>query len=168
MLEKHPFGSFVSKNSKYLLLGSFAAKSNDGYTWFYGTKRNQFWPIMEEVYKVSLKNKKDQQKLLTKLKIAITDIILKCERTKNSNLDMNLKNLVFNTIEINLILKNNKIKKIYFTSRFVEKLFKREFKGVIAKYPNIKLLTLPSPSPRYALISITEKINEYRKLLPIL
>lgn len=166
MKEIHPYGVFVPKNSRCLILGSFTAKPVEGYEWFYGTKKNQFWPILEEVYKIPLKTKKYQKKLFTKLGFSITDVILECERTKNSNLDTNLKNIVFNSKAIFGILKNNKIDKIFFTSRFVEKLFRRYFRDLISKYSNMELITLPSPSPRYALMSKTEKIRVYRKLLP--
>lgn len=150
MIEKHPFDAFVPKNARFLVLGSFTGKPADGYDWFYGSKRNQFWSILEEVYGVSLITINDKKNLFTKLRMAITDLILECEREKNSNLDMNLKNLVFNKEEISKILKNNKIEKIYFTSRFVENIFRRRFKNLISQYPNIKYITLPSPSPRFA------------------
>ena len=166
MLEKHPFGVFVPPNTKYLLLGSFVSKPTHKYEWFYANGRNQFWPILEEVYKVPLKIKKDQQDLFTKLKMAIADIILECERVNNSNLDINLKCLVFNTKVILDILAKNKITKIFFTSRFVEKLFHKEFKDAISQYPDIKLITLPSPSPRYAQMTKAQKISKYKKLMP--
>lgn len=166
MIEKHPFGSFVPKNSRYLLLGSFAAKNAEGYTWFYGTKRNQFWPILEEVYGISLKSVNDQKRLLNKLKLAVTDVILECERKENNNLDTNLKNLVLNHDTIRNILYNNKIQKIFFSSRFVENIYRRKFNNLISQYPNIKLITLPSPSPRYVAMSKVEKITKYKKLLP--
>jgi hypoxanthine-DNA glycosylase len=166
MLEKHPFGIFVPQNAKYLLLGSFTTKPYSGYEWFYANGRNQFWPIMEAVYGKSLKTKTDQQKLFVDLKMAITDIILECDRQNNSNLDINLKSLVFNTKAISEFLSKNKIKNIYFSSRFVEKLYRSKFKELIEKYPKIELITLPSPSPRYAQMTKAEKIKIYKKLLP--
>jgi hypoxanthine-DNA glycosylase len=152
MLEKHPFGNFVPKNAKYLILGSFVTKPVDGYEWFYANGRNQFWPILEEVYKLPLKTIKDQQNLFFKLRMAITDIILECEREKNTHSDTDLKCLVFNAQAITGILDKNKIEKIFFTSRFVENLYRRHFKDQIQKYPEIELVTLPSPSPRYAVL----------------
>ncbi len=166
MLEKHPFGVFVPPNAKYLLLGSFVTKPAHKYDWFYANGRNQFWPILEEVYKVPLTTTKAQQSLFVKLHIAIADIILECEREKNSNLDIHLKNLVFNTEAITKILNENNIGKILFTSRYVEKLFRRHFNDLITKYQGIELITLPSPSPRYAMLTKTQKILHYRKLLP--
>jgi len=50
MIEVHPFGDFVPRNTQYLLLGSFTTKPSDDYPWFYANGRNYFWPILEEVY----------------------------------------------------------------------------------------------------------------------
>lgn len=166
MIEKHPFGDFVPKNSEYLLVGSFTGKIDDLlYDWYYVSKRNKFWPIMSEVYGVKLQNKEAKQNLFRKLKFALTDIILSCERQKNSNLDMNLKNIVINE-GINNILIRNKIKKVFFSSRFVEKLFKKYFKNFILNNPEVELVTLPSPSPRYAAMRLDEKIKRYKEVLP--
>jgi len=169
MIETHPFGAFCPPNAKYLILGSFTAKKNDGddsYDWFYVTKRNQFWPILETVYNLKLDNKKAKQDLLTKLSIAITDIIYQCERKKDNSLDSNLINFVYNTPAIRKILWENPIKKILFSSRFVEKEFKKRFKDLIEEFSNIELITLPSPSPRYAAMSKEEKIRRYGQVFP--
>jgi 8-oxo-dGTP diphosphatase len=163
MTEKHPFGSFVPKNSKYLILGSFPAKNTD---WYYGSGRNQFWKMLEKVYGIELNSKEKKKAFLKKQRITITDIILKCDRTKNSNSDSNLKIISLNFSLIKSIFKNNEIDKVFFTSRFVEKLFRRHFKDLIAKYPKIELITLPSPSPRYATMKFVDKVNTYKKLLP--
>jgi hypoxanthine-DNA glycosylase len=174
MKETNPFGIFLPPNPKYMILGSFAGKSavesdrDEDYNWFYSNKRNQFWPIMEEVYNRELKTKKEKIQLFTKLEIAITDIILSCERKANNNLDSNLINIEFNTAGIQKILETKTIEKIFFSSRFVESLYRKNFKSTIQNYPNIELVTLPSPSPRYAKLTKAQKISEYKKLLPTL
>ena len=172
MIETHPFGSFVPKKTSYLLLGSFTARQavagpeRNSYDWFYTTKRNQFWPILEKVYGASLGNKSDKLKLFENLGIAITDIILQCERKADSNLDTNLTNIVFNIQVISNIIQKNNVKTIFFSSRFVEHLFRSRFKHIIDLYPKTRLVTLPSPSPRFARMSKGQKIARYRKLLP--
>lgn len=172
MIEIHPFKPFVPKKAKYLILGSFVGRNNtypkghrDSEAWFYGAKRNQFWTILEKAYGVKLEGKKDKQKLLTKLKVAITDIILSCERSSQSNLDIHLSNITFNTKTIGEILKHHSIQKIYFTSRFVEKNFKRYFSFIIKKFPHPSLVLLPAPSPRHTL-PIQTKGRIYKSLLP--
>jgi hypoxanthine-DNA glycosylase len=161
MIETHPFGDFVPNKVKYLMLGSFVTKPTHPYDWFYANGRNHFWPIMREVYGLELSTKAQQQKLFIDLEMALADIILSCERRKNSNLDTNLFNIVYNVQGINAILSKNKIKKIFFTSRYVEDLFRKVFKDI-----QIELVCLPSPSPRYATMHKAEKIRLYKELLP--
>lgn len=167
MIETHPFGIFCPPKAKYLLLGSFTAvKKDDSYDWFYGSRRNQFWPIIEEVYKIKLPNKKSRQELFTKLSIAVADMIYQCERKDGNSLDSNLVNIVFNTDGLNKLFNENPLQKVFFSSRFVEKQFRKNFKEMLTKYQNIKFITLPSPSPRYASMSRDEKIRQYRETLP--
>lgn len=107
----HSFENFIPANIKYLLLGSFTANSlgvDPKYDWFYGSKRNQFWTIIEQVYNISLPDKDSRIKLFTKLSIGIADIIYQCERSKGNSLDNNLINIVYNP-ELENILSSNKI-----------------------------------------------------------
>jgi hypoxanthine-DNA glycosylase len=174
MIETHPFGNFVPINAKYLILGSFTGRqavkgtndTDNTYDWFYGTKRNQFWSILEEVYGIELRNKQSKQELFAKLGIAIADIIYQCERKGISNLDADLVNITYNVKAIAEILESEHIEKILFTSRFVEDRFKKFFKNFINCQPSIYLITLPSPSPRYAKMSKEQKIQKYKVLFP--
>lgn len=172
VIETHPFGSFVPKNARWLVLGSFTTKEaydeqkKFDYTWFYSNGRNQFWPILESVYGVKLKSIRDKEDLFTNLRMALADIIYQCERRKNSNLDMHLTNIVYAIEDITRILASKRISKIFFTSRFVETKFRSNFKEVIRRHPAIELVTLPSPSPRYAQMTLSQKIKRYNELLP--
>ena len=164
MSEIHPFGEFVPHRAKYLILGSFPGKPNKTYNWFYSNQRNQFWTILKAVYKTKLDTKEEKQKLFKKLRIAITDIILSCDRKKGTNSDINLTNITYNTKAINKIIIENKIQKIFFTSRYVEKRFKKLFPDLSETY-TWTYTVLPSPSPRYAKLNLSEKIKQYKKLL---
>jgi TDG/mug DNA glycosylase family protein len=168
MIETHPFGNFIPENIKYLLLGSFTSNQlikDITYDWFYGTKRNQFWPIISRVYDLTLETKESRVSLFSKLGIGIADIIYKCERRDGNSLDVNLINIIYNP-ELENILKNGHVKTIFFSSRYVENLYKKVFKKLISELPNIELVTLPSPSPRYAAMTKEKKIERYRELLP--
>ncbi len=166
MIEVHPFGEFVPKNSRYLLLGSFVARPVTGYDWFYSNGRNQFWPILEEVYGLKLVTKNQQQKLFEGIKMVLADVILSCERVNNSNLDINLTNIVYNLEGIGRIFEKNGIERVYFTSRFVEGSFLRQFRDIAREYSKENLIYLPSPSPRNAGMSKQEKVRKYKELLP--
>lgn len=163
MIEVHPFGEFVPRNCRYLILGSFPGRITD---WFYGSTRNQFWKILEEGYHLDLKTISDKKKLLTKLKIALGDVIYSCERKSGNNLDINLINIIYNQDGVKKVLNENGIEKIFFTSKFVEGKFKQHFKDIINLFPHIKLITLPSPSPRFAKLNRSQKVEIYKDLLP--
>lgn len=166
MLEVHPFGDFIPPNAKYLLLGSFTTKPASNYQWFYANGRNHFWPIMEEVYGIPLDTKERQQSLFSNLNMALADIIYSCERERGSNLDNNLINITYNTKGVENIFQTSKVQRIFFTSRFVETTFGRLFSHLIDGNSKLEQVYLPSPSPRYAAMSRTEKIQRYKELLP--
>jgi hypoxanthine-DNA glycosylase len=174
MVETHPFEIFVPPNAKYLILGSFAAKEamkdhpkfDASYDWYYGTRRNQFWSILEAVYNMELRDKQSKQDLFTRLGIGIGDIIYQVERDKDSSLDYYLKNPAYNKDAIAHAVDENPIHTIFFTSRFVEKRFSSEFKEIINPHPTIELIALPSPSTRYARMNLEQKITRYKELLP--
>jgi double-stranded uracil-DNA glycosylase len=169
MRETNPFKMFYPKNAKYLIVGSFPSinsKKGWSYDWYYSNGRNQFWRILEAVYGVDLKTKEQQQKLFTNLAIAITDIILSCERSSISSLDAHLINIEYNVDAITKVLKSRQINTVLVTSRFVEKLFKKVFTDLLQELPELELITLPSPSPRYALMSFKDKVKRYSEVLP--
>jgi hypoxanthine-DNA glycosylase len=165
MTETHPYEPFVPPNATILILGSFPGlhqtrRLNDFEEWFYSAKRNKFWKIIETVYSTQLKTVDEKKRLFTDKGIAITDIILKAKRMQESNLDQHLYDIEYNTEAIEKIIADPNIKKVFFTSQFVHKHFKKLF-------PNYeKAECLPSPSPRYARISLDNKIQVYRQKLP--
>lgn len=164
-IEIHPFKAFIPENVTTVIVGSFPGRevthrflSED--EWFYGSKRNQLWKIISGVYGTELQTRTEKQSLFKKHGIGMVDIFLKVKRKEDNNMDSNLEVIEFNDKAIKSILKNHNIKKIFFTSKFVEKSFMKLF-------PDIKIgECLPSPSPRYARMSVAEKINYYKSKLP--
>lgn len=164
-IETHPFKAFIPQNVTVLIVGSFPGKevthkilSED--EWFYGSKRNQFWKIISGVYQTKLETKADKQELFKKHGIGIVDIFLRVKRKEDNNMDSNLTVIEYNDKAIKEILESAAIKCILFTSKFVEKSF-------FSLFPHVKIgESLPSPSPRYARMSLSEKINYYKLKLP--
>lgn len=173
MIETHAFGDFVPRKINYLLVGSFTAKEahddqkKAAYVWFYSNGgRNQFWPMLEEIYNVKLQTRTQMQKLFKGLDMAMVDIISSCERKKNSSLDVHLTNITYNIQGITKVIKTYHPKTIYFTSQFTETRFRRVFKDIVDHYPASSLITLPSPSPRYVLMTRAQKLEVYKEHLP--
>lgn len=164
-IETHPFKAFIPGNTTVLIVGSFPGREVTHRTlskdeWFYGSKRNQFWKIISGVYQTNLETKKDKQDLFTEHGIGMVDIFLKVKRKAGNNMDSNLEVIEYNDKAIKEILKNRAIKNIFFTSKFVEKSF-------LSLFPLVTIgESLPSPSPRYARMSLLEKIRYYQLKFP--
>ncbi len=161
-IEFHPLAPFLPNKPKKLIIGSFPGKEQTqtiaNELWYYGAKRNQFWKIMEGVYQVPLNNPELQKNLFEKEGIAITDVIYAAKRRTNTNLDNNLEIVAYNENVLHQILNQYSFEQIFFTSKFVEYHFHKKLRF---QHPGI---CLPSPSPRFAKISIDEKINIYKLL----
>lgn len=151
--EKHLFDNikFFPKDIKTLILGSFPVplytqrkkffamslkdRSN---SWYYGSKKNEFWKIINEVYYSDKKyenflySKKEKIKLFNEKKIGIADVISKCERkNKESSKDTDLIILDYNNKIIDLLKRSQSLMRILFTSRFTENHFLRCLKKII-------------------------------------
>ena len=163
IIETHPFEAFVPDNIKCLVVGSFPGKDQTGdideTRWFYGAPRNQLWRILEIVYQRELKIRQQKQRLFEEAGIGMTDLIKSCSRKEGNNLDENLEIKEYNKEAIHEILTQYR-PKVLFTSRFVEKEFKRLF----PHYKNTDIL--PSPSPRYFRLRIDDKARIYKDKLP--
>jgi hypoxanthine-DNA glycosylase len=164
-IETHPFTAFIPENVTVIIVGSFPGreithKILDENEWFYGAKRNQFWKIISGVYQQDLTTKTEKQSLFKKHGIGIVDLFLKVKRKAGNNMDQNLEVVEYNDKAIKKILADHPVQKIFFTSRFVEKAFHNLFPGIKTGE------SLPSPSPRFARMSLQEKIKIYQQMLP--
>lgn len=163
-IETHPHKPFVPHPLKALIMGSFPGRSStlsDGPhgQWFYGAKRNQLWKILEIVFNQPLPDQAAKAAVLAGKGIGIGDILLQIKRLKPSNADQDLQIIAYNDKAIAAILQKYPDVRICFTSRFVEKQFKTLFPG------HSHTTLLPSPSPRYARLSLAQKAEIYKQIL---
>lgn len=152
--EVHPFGDFIPNEPDKLIIGSFPCYNGNNYgDWFYcGSGKNEFWKLLSKIYKMPINCKKELQELSSNNGIAITDIANTIERTNDDCKDSSIKIIEYNKKGIEKCLKFN-IKRIFFTSKYVEKHFKEIFPDV--KIPSFILLS-PSPSANIYIASIEE------------
>lgn len=163
--EEHPFQPFVPANASKLIIGSFPGMKQiinkiNPEEWFYSAADNLFWIILSEAFQTELKTIKQKKNFLTEKGIAITDIFSKVRRKEKSNLDKYLAEMEYNK-EIKSIIENSGINKIFFTSKYVEKHFLKQF-------PQITFgVCLPSPSPAANIpISISNDFKIYKRENP--
>jgi len=166
-IEEHPFEPFIPENISKLILGSFPGMEQvknklDKKEWFYTAQDNQFWTILSKVYETDLSSTELKQELFRKRGIGITDIFIKVKRKKRSNRDLYLYDVEYNDTKISSILNNSKPKIILFTSKYVEKHFKKVFPEV----NNTKCLPSPSGAANIP-ISKSEDYKKYILVNPI-
>ena len=154
---KHPFNFIVFKNSKILILGSFPSIDSFDKSFYYAHSRNQFWKILSTLSNYPINNRDQKIWLLKETKLALWDMVKSCQR--ENSLDSSLEEIEVNDIA-QFLEEHPSIKKVAFTGRLAEKLFKMHF-----DYLEIETVYLPSPSSAYAKMSFEQKVEIYHKLL---
>ena len=133
-IELHPWKRFPEKPSKArnLIVGSFPPNKFTSHQerltlcdmgFFYWSKENDFWELFIKAIDLTYKWPDD----LADLKVwlinnhwAVTDIIKKAQRKKDTAFDTDLIVLEWNHEVINQLFRDNEIKRIFFTSQWVK------------------------------------------------
>ena len=167
-LEVHPFGPFVQPNTRYLVVGTFpgrqfsqrsAAENEADPTAFNYGGRNQFWRIMEKIYTVELPDRASKQRLFEEKCLGLMDLIAACRRKKDSNLDSDLADIVWNKPAFEQLFAAQDIDAVLCTGKGVATIFKTWF-------PDKRCVILPSPSPLFAAMRFEDKLAFYRGIFP--
>lgn len=143
MTETNPFRCFVPAGAEKLIIGSFPCFNGKDYgNWYYsGSGRNHFWQLLSDLCGLPVQSLKEKQQLCSRHGIALTDIAYKIKRKAGNCSDANLHITEFNTAGLDECL-SSPLKKIFFTSRFVERHFTRLY-----PHNTIPCFLLLSPSP---------------------
>ncbi len=156
-LARHPFAPIIDKTSKILILGSFPSLKSFENDFYYAHPRNQFWPILSDIFQKPAATREERLALLKSAGIALWDVVGACERTNSA--DTNLKACEPNDIP-GLLKRFPDIRAILFTGRKAEALYRRHFTQL-----NLPTYLLPSPSPAYAAMPFEEKKKRWRTIL---
>ena len=167
-LEVHPFGPFIQPDTRYLIVGTFpgrqfsqrsAAENEADPTAFSYGGRNQFWRILEKMYAVELPDRASKQRLFKEKRLGFMDLIAACRRKKDSNLDTDLTDIVWNKPAFTELFASQYIEAIFCTGKGVAAIFTKWF-------PEKLCVTLPSPSPLFAAMRFEEKLAFYQGVFP--
>ena len=154
----HELEPFYNNDSEILILGSIPSIKSRELKFYYAHPQNRFWKILTKIYNEPIVNSIEEKKnFLTKYKIALWDVIKSCEITGSS--DNSIKNVMPN--DINLIIKNSKVTKIFTTGNKAYELYNK----YCLKDTNIKAIKLPSTSPANCKKDIENILyNEYKQI----
>jgi len=118
----HPIDPVYDEKSNILILGSFPSVKSREEGFFYGHPQNRFWKVLANIYKEPVPLGKDEKKaFLLKNHIAVWDVICSCDIEGSS--DASIRNVVAN--DMNIILSNTAIKKIYVNGKKAEQLYQK-------------------------------------------
>lgn len=152
MREYHPYGVYIPKRPKAMIIGSFPIgkftdpkrkieiKKNE-HDFFFGGETNLLWKLLGDVFKNPVQSKKEIIKMLEGQGLGIGDVIISCRRRNGGAADSDLYDIQWNN-ELLLIIKKFKIRKLYFTSRKVEVWFEKLF----PQSGDLEKISLISPS----------------------
>lgn len=154
----HEFGPFYDDNSKILILGSIPSPKSRELGFYYMHPQNRFWRVLASIFNEELPvTIIDKKEFLKRHNIALWDVLESCEIDGAS--DSSIKETIPNDIE--LILKNSKIEKIYTTGKTAYKLYNK----YILNKTGMEAIYLSSTSPANAKMGFDELVLEYKKIL---
>ena len=156
MRQIHPFDPIVDEHSRVLILGSFPSLKSFENAFYYAHPRNQFWPIMAELFDVPLEDNDARRRFLLEQGIALWDVYGALRRLEGNSSDANLSDLVPNDIPA-LLRRFPGINTIFCTGR-------KAFDGLRKAFPDLaaEVILLPSTSPAYAAMKFDAKREAYR------
>ena len=154
---EYSFKPIIFQDSEILILGSFPSLESFEKSFYYAHPRNQFWKLLSATTSFPINNRDQKICLLKESKMALWDMVKNC--TRENSLDTSLEDIEVNNLAT-FLEEYQSIKKVAFTGRLSEKLFKTHF-----DYLEMETVYLPSPSAAYAKMNFEMKLEVYKKML---
>lgn len=152
---KHPIKPVFDANSKVLVLGSFPSVKSREQTFFYGHPQNRFWKVLSAVFgREEPRTVEQKREFLLSVGVAVWDVVGECEIIGSA--DSTIKNVVVPN-DVNAILDNAPVKKIYLNGKTAYKLYNLYLKDKTG----IEATCLPSTSPANAAWTLNKLIAEW-------
>ena len=153
----HKFPPFINDNSEILILGSFPSLISLKENFYYMNKGNRFYKVISAVFNETFpETLKEKQELLKRHKIALYDVIERCEIEGSQDSAI----YDFALSDIPRLIENYPIKKIVLTGNKASTIFKNHFKD----YLNMAYF-LPSTSGLNAKFALDELVKIYKSVL---
>ena len=151
------FAPISRPDSKILILGSMPGERSLQLKQYYGHFANQFWRVLEEVFRTEeLRDYQSKKRLLAVNRLALWDVVKSCCRYGSSDLSINK----VHANDIPGFLRSHPgICHILLNGRTAEKYFVRLFGKTIS----LPYEYVPSTSPAYAGLSFRMKTRLWKK-----
>lgn len=158
MEQAHPFPPVVDAGCTTLILGSFPSVRSREDGFFYGHPQNRFWRVLAAVFGEDVPADVPAKKaLLLRHRIALWDVIARCEITGSS--DASVKNAV--PVDVRQVTDAADIRRVICNGALAAKLYRRH----LLPTTGIAAFTAPSTSPANAAWSLPRLTEAWRALL---
>ena len=162
-LTKAGFPPIVDETSRVLVLGTLPSEESLRRQEYYGHPRNQFWPILADIYHVPLAGTySGRVALLRQKQLALWDVLHHGER--QGSLDQAIRHAVPNDFR-DLFRTYRNLLAIVFNGRKAHDLFEHQVlkQQALAGGDQLPRLLMPSTSPA-ATMPLAEKTRRWRQI----
>lgn len=159
----YSFPAIADCHARILILGSIPGEASLRVGEYYAHPRNQFWPIIRELFAYApLTTYALKMQLLLAKNIALWDVMQSCQR--HGSLDSNITKASVIPNDFNTFFTAHpQITHVFFNGATAENTFR---KSVLPKLTNtsLHLIRLPSTSPAHAGLTLQQKISEWQRV----
>lgn len=158
MSEVRSFAPVARDDARVLVLGSMPGVASLAARQYYAHPRNAFWPVMSGITGVAADAAYAQRLAgLEAQRIALWDVLRSCMRIGSLDADIDDASIVANDFA-GFLQRHRRITHVFFNGGKAEAAFRRHvLRGVIATFPDLVFLRLPSTSPANASYSLARK-----------
>lgn len=154
---EHTLDPLFDRTSRILILGTMPSPKSRQAGFYYAHPQNRFWPVMENLFHVSLPTIAEKRVFCLQHHIALYDVLASCEIQGAS--DQSIRKAIPN--DLKPLLENSEIHTIFTTGTKAYALYRR----YLEKEIGIPAILLPSTSPANAAKSLADLIEAYCVIL---
>lgn len=150
-------------DAKVLILGSMPGQASLDAQQYYGHPRNQFWPLMQQLFAVDASLPYPQRLLaLQNAGVALWDVIGVCQRQGSLDSAIRPSSVQFNDIAL-LLTQLAQLQAIWLNGGTAAKSWQKLQKSAATLPASIKVWSLPSSSPAHAARSFSDKLLQWQE-----
>ncbi|MEM1143274.1 MAG: DNA-deoxyinosine glycosylase [Pseudomonadota bacterium] len=164
----HSFPPIADEQSRVLILGTMPGEASLAKNQYYAHARNQFWPIMGQLFDFSPTLPYDERcERLLQHHVGVWDVLRCCSREGSLDSAIETGSIVANDFGA-FFARSNDITQIFFNGGNAQRLYTRHvLPGLPPPLSDLSIHRLPSTSPAYAAMAPEEKLRHWRKLIDI-
>ena len=162
----HGFEPLAQRHAHTLILGSMPSRESLRQARYYAHPRNCFWPLLVDLLRLPQQDYSKRALRVKHMGYAIWDVLQSCSRA--SSLDSDIVESSIRPNDFNSFFAGHpQISRVFFNGAKAEILYRRH---VLSRLPpavrNLSCRRLPSTSPANAAMTLEQKRQAWRIILP--